>query len=138
MINSVSYPEIAKTHCHFSDTVYSFMEKRTGDLQEIKISLEHPQSEDEVIADLFVLNQVIDNSGDVENIKYLYPILSKYNHSKNPNIQTLLAGVYRKIQVPDAFGPLMVMLIQNAINPPEDCGFDPNEEIGGAILDYLA
>ena len=25
-----------------------------------------------------------------------------------------------------------------SINPPKDCPFDPNEEIGGAILDYLA
>ena len=60
------------------------------------------------------------------------------NNTKNPNIQTYLAGIYRKIKVPDAFGPLCVMLIQNAINPPQNCHFDPNEEIGGAILDYLA
>ena len=73
-----------------------------------------------------------------EDIKDLYPILSKYNNSKNPNIQTFLAGIYRKIKVPDAFGPLCAMLIQNAINPPKDCFFDPNEEIGGAILNYLA
>ena len=47
-------------------------------------------------------------------------------------------GIYRKIKIPDAFGPLWTMLIQNSINPPKNCPFDPNEEIGGAILDYLA
>ena len=64
--------------------------------------------------------------------------LSKYNNSKDPNIQTFLAGIYRKTKIPDAFGPLCAMLIQNAINPPQNSHFDPNEEIGGAILDYLA
>jgi hypothetical protein len=30
------------------------------------------------------------------------------------------------------------MLIQNSVNPPKEKPlFDPNEEIGGAILDYL-
>ena len=37
-----------------------------------------------------------------------------------------------------AFYLVCAMLIRNAINPPKDCNFDPNEEIGGAILDYLA
>ena len=138
MIQSVSYPEIAKTHCHFSDDVYKAMENKRGDLKEIKASLDNPKSDSEVIADLFILNQMIDQGEDIEEVKKIYPSLSKYNQTKDPNIQTLLAGVYRKIKVPDAFGPLVVMLIQNAINPPEYCGFSPDEEIGGAILDYLA
>lgn len=50
-----------------------------------------------------------------------------------------LAGIYRKIQVPDAFGPLVNMLIKNSIDPPNpNQTFDPNEEIGGAILSYLS
>ena len=147
MIQSVSYPEIAKTHCHFNDDVYKAMENKRGDLKEIKASLDNPKSDSEVIADLFILNQMIDQGEDIEKVKKIYPSLSKYNQTKVPNIQTLLAGVYRKIKVPDAFGPLVVMLIQNAINPPGVNAseqntftptFDPNEEIGGAILDYLA
>ena len=140
MVNSVSYSDIAKRHCNFNDNVYAFMDSQKNDLAEIKNSLNNPASEDEVVADLFILNQMIDKDEEVsaEDVKKIYPALSKYNQTKNPNIQTLLAGVYRKIQVPDAFGPLVVMLIQNAINPPKDCGFDPNEESGGAILDYLA
>ena len=138
MIQSVSYPEIAKTHCHFNDEVYSAMENKKGKLEEIKSSLDNPKSDADVIADLFILNQMIDNGEDINEVKKIYPSLSKYNRTKDPNIQTLLAGVYRKIKVPDAFGPLVVMLIQNALNPPTDCDFDSNEEIGGAILDYLA
>jgi hypothetical protein len=30
------------------------------------------------------------------------------------------------------------MLIQDSIHPIKDANFDPTEEIGGAILDYLA
>ena len=80
-------------------------------------------------------------------------LISKYNNTTSPNVQTFLAGIYRKTKIPDAFGPLVAMLIRNSIAqsvgaahvnnksanpiylPPP---FDPNEEIGGAILDYLA
>ena len=73
-----------------------------------------------------------------KDVARLYPVLSKYNNTTFPDIQTFLAGIYRKTKIPDAFGPLCAMLIRNAINPPQNCYFDPNEEIGGAILDYLA
>ena len=116
-----------------------FDEKRINarkNLDLIKSSLENPSSEDEIIENLYILNLMLDEG--VDKIADLYPILSKYNKSQNPNIQTFLAGIYRKTKIPDAFGPLVSMLIQNSINPPKDCYFDPNEEIGGAILDYLA
>lgn len=132
MINSVSYPNQNRNYCLFD-------EKRINDkknINVIKTSLENPKNEEDVLESLYALNLMIDEgynkAGD------LYPVLSKYNNTKNPNIQTFLAGIYRKTKIPDAFGPLWTMLIQNAINPPKDCYFDPNEEIGGAILDYLA
>ena len=148
MVSSVSYPEIARSHCVFNDDVYKVLETRRGNISEIKTSLENPQSDAEVVADLFVLNNMIDEGEDIKEVWKLYPALSKYNKTQDPNIQTLLAGVYRKIKIPDAFGPLVVMLIQNALREydSESAGkqktytpaFDPNEEIGGAILDYLA
>lgn len=133
MINSVSYPNQTRNYCVFDES------RLKTNLDEIKISLENPNSEDEVLEDLYSLNLMLDeDSFNKEDIYPLYPTLSKYNNTKSPNIQTFLAGIYRKTKVPDAFGPLCVMLIQNAINPAKDCPFDPNEEIGGAILDYLA
>ena len=132
MINSVSYPNQYRNYCIFDET--RIAEKK--DLKVIEETLTHPQSDEDVLESLCALNLLIDEGE--QNTDKLYPTLSKYNSSKNPNIQTYLAGIYRKIKVPDAFGPLCVMLIQNAINPPENCHFDPNEEIGGAILDYLA
>ena len=132
MIKCVSYPNQTRNYCTFDENRIS----QRKNLDTIKTSLENPKSHDEVIEDLYILNLMLDEGE--ENVAKLYPVLSKYNKTRDPNIQTFLAGIYRKIQVPDAFGPLCVMLIQNAINPHKDCPFDPNEEIGGAILDYLA
>lgn len=128
--NCVSYPNQNRNYCVFDET------KIKKNLEEIKISLENPESEAEVLEDLYALNLMLDAGNN--NVTDLYPVLSKYNSTKSPNIQTFLAGIYRKTKIPDAFGPLCVMLIQNAINPPKESYFDPNEEIGGAILDYLA
>ena len=132
MIECVSYPNQTRNYCIFDEKRVS----ERKDLELLKNSLENPKSEDEIVEDLYILNCMLDEGK--KGIDELYTTLSKYNYSKNPNIQTFLAGIYRKTKVPDAFGPLCVMLIQNAINPPKDCHFDPNEEIGGAILDYLA
>ena len=132
MNNNVSYPNQTRNYCIFDEKRIS----QRKDLDMLKKSLENPVNEDEIVEDLYILNCMLDDGE--EKIAELYPTLSRYNNTRNPNIQTFLAGIYRKIKVPDAFGPLCVMLIQNAINPPENCNFDPNEEIGGAILDYLA
>ena len=132
MINCVSYPNQTRNYCTFDESRIS----QRKNLNAIKASLENPKSNDEIVEDLYILNLMLDEGED--KVVELYPTLSKYNSTKDPNIQTFLAGIYRKTKVPDAFGPLCVMLIQNAINPPQNCHFDPNEEIGGAILDYLA
>ena len=80
---------------------------------------------------------MLDNG--TKGIDKMYPVFAKFNNTKSPNIQTFLAGIYRKTQVPDAFGPLVKMLIQNSLKPqPANQTFDPNEEIGGAILSYLS
>lgn len=88
-----------------------------------------------VVQTLYILDRIQENkTGDASK---LYPELSRYNKTQNTEIQTFLAGIYRKTQIPDAFGPLVAMLIQNSINPPKSY-FDPNEEIGGAIVSYFS
>ena len=135
MIESVSYPNQNRNYCLFDqDRIDS-----KKNIETIKTSLENPKSEEDVLESLYALNLMLDEDDRfINEAPNLYPTLAKYNKTDSPNIQTFLAGIYRKTKVPDAFGPLCVMLIQNAINPHEDCHFDPNEEIGGAILDYLA
>lgn len=126
---SVSYPNQYRNYC-----VFDIKERKS--LGQIEASLKSPKSEAEVLEDLYTLNLMLDEGN--KDVAKLYPVLSLYNYSKSPNIQTFLAGIYRKTKIPDAFGPLIAMLIQNSIEPPKNCNFDPNEEIGGAILDYLA
>ena len=132
MISCVSYPNKNRNYCLFDEQRIN----KKKDVAKIKASLEKPDSEEDVLESLYALNLMLDEG--LKDGDKLYPALSKYNQTKDPNIQTFLAGIYRKTKIPDAFGPLCVMLIQNAINPPQNCHFDPNEEIGGAILDYLA
>lgn len=135
MVGNVSYPNLTRNYCVFDEK--RIKEKKNFDV--IKNTLNDPTSNEEVLESLCALDLMIDEGADINIVnKELYPSLSKYNQTKDPNIQTYLAGIYRKTKVPDAFGPLCVMLIQNAITPHKNCHFDPNEEIGGAILDYLA
>ena len=131
---SVSYPNQYRNYCVFDEERINAKKN----LATIQASLENPTSEDEVLEYLYALNLMLDEGCDPKSVADLYPQLSKYNSTKSPNIQTYLAGIYRKTKIPDGFGPLWTMLIQNALNPPKDCPFDPNEEIGGAILDYMA
>lgn len=134
----VAYPTQLQNYCTFSTDVQKKIERGVESLPGIKSALANPKNEEEVIENLYVLNMILDKDIDKNLVKDLYPELSKYNDTKSPNIQTFLAGIYRKIKIPDAFGPLVKMLIQDSINPHENCNFDPTEEIGGAILDYLA
>ena len=136
---TVSFPTTNRNYCIFDEKkISAIVSQKENAIPEIKFSLENNLSEDSVVENLYILNRMLDNGLDKRNIEDLYPILSKYNNTKSPNIQVFLSGIYRKTKIPDAFGPLVKMLIQNSINPPKNASFDASEEIGGAILDYLA
>ena len=115
--------------------VDTFVKQKENALPHIASILANSNNEAEITENLYIINRLIDNG--TEGVEKMYPIFSRFNNTNSPNIQTFLAGIYRKIQVPDAFGPLMAMLIRNSYNPPQ-ANFDPNEEIGGAILSYLS
>lgn len=112
-----------------------FVKQRENALPYIADVLTHSNSEAQVTETLYILNSMID--AGTKNVDKMYPVLARFNNTTSPNIQTFLAGIYRKIQVPDAFGPLVKMLIQNSMRP-QVSNFDPNEEIGGAILSYIS
>ena len=135
---TVIYPNQNQNYCTFSVNVYKRAEECEKQLPQIKAELNNPKDESQVVEDLFILNLMLDKGIDKQKINDIYPELSKYNDTKSPNIQTFLAGIYRKTKIPDAFGPLVKMLIQDSVEPPIGACFDPTEEIGGAILDYLA
>ena len=139
MIESVSYPTSSRNYCLFDNNkVTKYLSEGENSIPQISNVLANPKNEDEVVEHLYILNCLLDKGIDSSLVAELYPVLSKYNDTASPNIQTFLAGIYRKTKIPDAFGPLVKMLIQDSINPPKNANFDPTEEIGGAILDYLA
>lgn len=134
--NKVQMPTPQRNYCLFDQNKVDFFVKR----KELSIPylsgiLARSNDEREITESLYIVDRMIDNG--TRGVDKMYPVLSRFNMTNSPNIQTFLAGIYRKIQVPDAFGPLIAMLIRNALNPQPSC-FDPNEEVGGAILAYLS
>lgn len=112
-----------------------FVSQKEAALPYLTDILIHSNNETQIVETLHIVNSMLDNG--VKGIEKMYPVLSRFNNTTSPNIQTYLAGIYRKTQDPDAFGPLVKMLIQNSIRP-QTSNFDPNEEIGGAILSYIS
>lgn len=130
-------PTQNRNYCRFDGVkVLYYLQKREDALPLLENTLKSTDDEKTVCESLYIADRLIENG--VKGVDKMYPTFSRFNDTKSPNIQTFLAGIYRKTKVPDAFGPLCKMLIQNSINPPKEPQlFDPNEEIGGAILDYL-
>lgn len=130
-------PDIRRNYITVDNNkVDTFVKQGENALPYISDVLQHSNNETQITETLYILDRMID--GGVKNIDKMYPVLARFNNAKSPNIQTFLAGIYRKIQVPDAFGPLVKMLVQNSLNPNPTPFFDPNEEIGGAILSYIS
>lgn len=135
---SCQLPAAGRNYCIFDkNEVDYFVNQKEQALPYLAEILKHSNNEAQVTETLYILDRMHDNG--TKGIDKLYPVLARFNDSKSANIQTFLAGVYRKIQVPDAFGPLVKMLIQNSLKPyNQNQPFDPNEEIGGAILSYIS
>lgn len=128
-------PEGERNCCTFNEPLVTRLvqnhEKSTPLIEKKLLSTK----DEKIIAEgLYTFDRMID-AGKFD-VQKTYPTLSKLNDTKSPTIQVLLAGIYRKTQIPDAYGPLNKMLIQDSINPPQ-ASFDPTEEIGGAILEYI-
>ena len=135
---NINMPNSQRNYCLFDQNkVDYFVKQKENALPYLTDILEHSNNEAQITETLYIMDRMLDNG--TKGIDKLYPVFSRFNQTQSPNIQSFLAGIYRKIQVPDAFGPLCKMLIQNSMKPscPAQT-FDPNEEIGGAILSYLS
>ena len=133
--NNVKLPDETRNFATYdtklADKIIAY--KQEG-VVEVGKFLNKATTEKQIVGGLFILDRMIE--ADVKGVEKLYPVISKFNNTTSPTAQSLLAGIYRKTQVPDAFGPLMKMMIRNSLLP--QCPyFDPTEEIGGAILDYV-
>ncbi len=131
----VTFPNHQRNYCTFN-------EKRTEELVNAKEEalpyidtfLKSAWSEEQVLDGLQVLDKMLDKG--VKGIDKMYPTIARFNDVTSPNVQVMLAGIYRKTLVPDAFGPLNKMMIRQTLTPNSPY-FDPTEEIGGAIMEYL-
>ncbi|MFA6989058.1 MAG: hypothetical protein WC197_03215 [Candidatus Gastranaerophilaceae bacterium] len=135
---NVQLPDSSRNYCLFNqEVVAGIVSKREQAVPYVVEKLKTATDEKVIAEGIYVFDRMID--AGVKGIEKTYPILSRFNNTTSPTIQTFLAGIYRKTQVPDAFGPLLKMIIRNSFLPPSTTcpNFDPNEEIGGAILDYL-
>ena len=135
---NVQMPNAQRNYCLFDQNkVDYFVKQKENALPYLTNILATSQNENEIVEALYITDRMLDNG--TKGIEKLYPVFARFNNTQSPNIQTFLAGIYRKTQIPDAFGPLVKMLIQNSLKPyNQNQPFDPNEEIGGAILSYLA
>ena len=123
-------------YCKFNEKlVKEIASQKEAALPYMEKFLQKASEEKEIVEGLYIVDCLIENG--TKGVDKLYPTISHFNQSESPNVQVFLAGIYRKTQVPDAFGPLCGMLIRNSIKPNRNVNFDPNEEVGGAILEYI-
>jgi len=131
----VQLPDRERNFCRVNQKrINNIAQFKESALPETDSFLKNAKTEEQVIEGLFVLDKMLDDG--VKGIDKLYPTLSRFNETSSPNIQVMLAGIYRKTLVPDAFGPLNRMLYKQ-ITQPNSPYFDPTEETGGAILEYI-
>ena len=125
----------SKNYCCFDkQKIEKIVAEREAAIPYIEQVLKTANDTRAVLDGLYILNCMLDNG--VNGIEKTYPTLSRFNKSTSPDIQVMLSGIYRKTLVPDAFGPLNRMLMQQILYPNSPY-FDPTEEIGGAILEYI-
>ncbi len=126
-----------KPYCQFDQKkVELFVNAKEKAIPALTKMLNEAETEEDKTEGLFIANQMI-AAGTKGMDKMYYGTFSKFNEDRSPNVQSMLSGVYRRILVPDAFGPLMKMLVTNILVPQKDAPFDPNESIGGAILEHI-
>ncbi len=132
-----SLPTPERNYCVFNEAeVDYFVKQKEQAVPYLTNILANSNHEGQITETLYIMDKMLDNG--TKGIEKLYPVFARFNDTESPNIQTFLAGIYRKTQVPDAFGPLVKMLIKNSLKPNNpNQFFDPNEEIGGAILSYI-
>ncbi|MBQ3102631.1 hypothetical protein IJC60_06490 [bacterium] len=132
----IKMPTKEKNYCEFDEKrVAGIMEQAEHALPVVENFLKNATDEKQILEGLYVVDKMIDKK--VKGAEKLYPTLSRFNNTNSPNVQSMLAGIYRKTRPIEAFGPLYKMLIKESINPNTSCPFDPTEEIGGAIFEYL-
>lgn len=132
---NVSLPDNNRNYCTFDEAkTNEIVNYKEDALPYLDNFLKTANTEEQVLDALQIIDKMLDKG--VQGIDKMYPTFSRFNNVTSPNVQVMLAGIYRKTLIPDAFGPLNKMLIRQTFMPNSPY-FDPTEEIGGAIYEYL-
>lgn len=129
-------PKENRPYCIFDmDKVDVFVKNGERAIPKLTEMLKKAETEDEIVEGLYIADRMID--GGVKTMgRHYSSVFSRFNNSRSANVQTFLSGIYRKTLIPDAFGPLVKMMCDNILCPPKS-NFDPNEEVGGAVIEYI-
>lgn len=131
----VSLANSRRNYCTYNEQrTNEIVNAKEDALPYIDSFLKTANTEEQILDALQILDKMLDKG--VKGIDKMYPSLARFNNVTSPNIQVMLAGIYRKTLVPDAFGPLNKMFLRQTFMPNSPY-FDPTEEIGGAIMEYL-
>ena len=104
-----------KPYCQFDQKkVDLFVNAKEKAIPVLTKMLNEAETEEDKTEGLFIANEMI-AAGTKGMDKMYYGTFSKFNEDRSPNVQSMLSGVYRRILVPDAFGPLMKMLVTNIL-----------------------
>ncbi len=133
--SGVSLANPVRNYCTYDELkTKEIVNSREEALPYIESFLKSASTEEQVLDALQILDKMLDKG--VKGIDKMYPVISRFNDVTSPNVQVMLSGIYRKTLIPDAFGPLSKMMLRQTFMPNSPY-FDPTEEIGGALMEYL-
>lgn len=128
-------PNKERNYCVFNERrTHEIMAQAEHALPVVDEFLKTAKTEDQILDGLHIIDKMAE--AKTKGVENLYPTLSRFNDTNSPNVQVMLSGIYRKTLMPEAFGPLNKML-HKEIEKPNSPYFDPTEETGGAILEYI-
>lgn len=129
-------PTKARPYAIFDDErIDTFVKSREAGVPLIAKLADNAKTEAEKTECIFIADQMAE--AGVKGMDKLYYNFSRFNGDKSPNVQTFLSGFYRKTLNPDGFGPLVKTMMDNINSPHRNLSYDPNEEVGGAVIEYI-
>lgn len=105
------------------------------------VAQQHPENAGvlPLVAGLYLAERLIE-AGQAPP-KNLYATVSPLNRHPHPLVQIYLAGLYRHLDAPQAFGPMLETLMRDTFtprNPNTPPTWDVAEEVGGTLLQLIA
>ncbi len=92
----------------------------------------------QVLEAIFTAEQLLE--AGVVGARRLYDVTSYLNTHPSPLLQIYLAGFYRELNRPEAFGPMFSTLMHQTQNQyhQQNPILNPTEEVGGTVLSMIA